>query len=198
MRRHAETLRLAARARRQGRAGASPVGMTSAPPLVADIPTARHLSLGWRLGDSASLRRRRRAATTSLSASCLMAGLSLYQMGVIGRLPELPHRAFDANTVDASAQAYQLGGMPDATLGVVSYGMTAALAAAGGMRPPAYLSLALVAKAGIDVAWALKLTADQAFKHRVACSWCLAASALSLSTLGSAAGEARAAWRQRS
>ena len=125
-----------------------------------------------------------------------MAGLSLYQLGVIGRLPELPLPGFDANRVDASAQAYQLLGSPDATLGVVSYSVTAALAALGGEQPPPALRGLLAAKAAIDLGWAGKLTLDQLTKHRAACSWCLLATSLTVATFVSAAAELRADWRK--
>ncbi len=189
---------LAARARRRGQAGASAIGFRPRPPLISGTAAAQHLSLIWRVGESQSLRRRRRAATTALASASVMTGLSLYQLGVIRRLPELPLPGFDANVVDASAQAYQLLGSPDATLGVVSYGVTAAIAGLGGERPPAVLSAALAAKAAVDLGWAVKLTADQATKHRAACSWCLLASSLTLSTFVSAAGEFRASRRNRS
>ena len=124
-----------------------------------------------------------------------MAGLSLYQLGVIPRLPELPLPGFDANRVDASAQAYQLLASPDATLGAVSYSVTAALAGLGGEEPPVALAALLTAKAAVDLGWAAKLTIDQATKHRAACSWCLLATSLTIATFVSAADELRATWR---
>ena len=185
------------RAPRRGRpVEASPVGFTPLRPLISDIPTAQKLSLSWRRGATSSLRRRRRAATTALASTTVMAGLSLYQLGVIDRLPELPLPGFDANRVDASAQAYQLLGSPDATLGVVSYAVTAALAALGGEKPPVALSALTAAKAAVDLGWAAKLTLDQATKHRAACSWCLLATSLTVATFASAAEELRANWER--
>lgn len=192
-----DRVQLQARARRRGQVQVSPIGFAPLPPLISGIRDAQDLSLLWRVGRSPSLRRRRHAASTALASATVMAGLSLYQLGVIRHLPELPLPGFDARMVDASAQAYQLLGSPDATLGVVSYAATAALAGLGGSKPPAVLSAALAAKAAIDLGWAAKLTADQATKHRAACSWCLLASALTLATFVSAAGELRATWRKR-
>ncbi len=176
------------------RVGASGVGFAPLPPLISDIPTAQLLSETWRTGETDSLRRRRRAAATALGSTTVMAGLSLYQMGVVRHLPELPLPGFDANRVDASAQAYQLLGSPDATLGVVSYSVTAALAALGGEKPSIALSAVLAGKAAVDLGWAAKLTLDQATKHRAACSWCLLATSLTVATFVSAAGELRANW----
>ena len=175
---------------------ATAVGFAPLPPLMSDIPAGQRLSEGWRTGTTPSLRRRRRTATTALASTTVMAGLSLYQLGVIRRLPELPLPGFDANTVDASAQAYQLLGSPDATIGVVSYATTAALAGLGGERPPVALSALVAGKAAIDLGWAAKLTLDQATKHRAACSWCLLATSLTIATFASAAGELRANWRR--
>ena len=193
-----DRVRLEARARRRGQAQATPIGLSPLPPLISGIRDAQDLSLLWRVGEAPSLRRRRHAASTALASATVMAGLSLYQLGVVRHLPELPLPGFDARVVDVSAQAYQLLGSPDATLGVVSYAVTAALAGLGGAQPPVAVAAALAAKAAVDLAWAAKLTADQATKHRAACSWCLLASALTLSTFVSAAAELRATWRNRS
>ena len=184
------------RARHRGSSEATSVGFTPLPPLISDIPTAQALSETWRTGATESLRRRRRAAAAALASTTVMAGLLLYQLGVIERLPELPLPGFNANTVDASAQAYQLLGAPDATLGALSYAVTAALAALGGEEPPVGLSALAAGKAAIDLGWAAKLTLDQATKHRAACSWCLLATSLTLVTFVSAAGELRATWRK--
>lgn len=182
--------------RRRRPVEASPVGFAPLPPLMSDIPTAQKLSMTWRRGGAASLHRRRHTATTALASATVMAGLSLYQLGVIGRLPELPLPGFDASRVDASAQAYQLLGSPDATLGVVSYSVTAALAVLGGEKPPLALSALVAGKATIDLGWAAKLTLDQATKHRAACSWCLLATSLTVVTFVNAAAELRANWEK--
>ena len=194
--RSAERWRRGPRAGRWSTAEATPVGFSPLPPLISGIPAAQALSEAWRTGQSDSLHRRRRAATTALASTTVMAGLSLYQLGVIRRLPELPLPGFDANRVDASAQAYQLLGAPDATLGAVSYAATAALAAIGGKEPPLALSAVAAGKAAFDLGWAAKLTLDQATKHRAACSWCLLATSLTIATFVSAAGELRATWRK--
>ena len=172
----------------------SPVGFSPLKPLISDIPTAQKLARTWRRGKTPSLRRRRHTATTALASTTVMAGLSIYQLGVIRRLPELPLPGFDANRVDASAQAYQLLGSPDATLGVVSYSVTAALAVLGGEKPPPALTALVAGKAAIDLGWAAKLTLDQATKHRAACSWCLLATSLTVATFVNAAAELRANW----
>lgn len=197
MRPRVEDALLRARLRRRGQSLPRAVGMTTSLPLVADVQTAQRASLAWRAGASPSLERRRRAAATALGSATVMVGLALYQLGLVRRLPELPLPGFDANRVDASAQAYQILSAPDATLGVLSYASTAVLASAGGPRPPALLTATLAAKAAVDLGWAVKLTLDQPLKHRAACSWCLAASALTVATFASAVAEARATFSRR-
>jgi uncharacterized membrane protein len=127
-----------------------------------------------------------------------MAVVVLYQMGVIRSIPEPPIPGFDADKVDASAEAYQLLAMPDGALGMVSYATTLMLAAAGGKdraRTAPWLPLALSAKATVDAAQAAKLTWDQWADHRAFCSWCLLAAGATFSTLPATLPEARRALR---
>jgi uncharacterized membrane protein len=97
--------------------------------------------------------------------------------------------------VDASAQAYEVLGLPDAAVGVLSYSVTLVLAGAGGARPSRRQAALLAAKASIDAAYAAKLTSDQATKHRAACSWCLATTAMTMATLVEALRALREAGR---
>ena len=151
--------------------------------LLLDRASAARRSDALRLGTTPSLRHRRRAATYAVACAGIMGYLSLYQLGVVRRLAELPLPGFDANTVDASAEAYQVLGVPDAALGVVSYGLTTALAGLGGERPSKAQAALLAGKALGDAAWAAKLTADQGAKHKAACSWCLVSTLMTFATL---------------
>ena len=58
--------------------------------------------------------------------------VTLFQMGLIRRLPDPPVGAFDSTRVNASDYAYSRLETPDAALMLVNYGVTAALAASGG------------------------------------------------------------------
>jgi uncharacterized membrane protein len=172
----------ASRARLRSRPVASRAGLSpSLPPLVIDRREAAALSDEMRTGTDPSLVRRRRIVALELGAAAAMGIAAAYQTGVIARVPEPNVPGFDADKVDASAEAYQLLGMPDATLGLLSYATTLALAAAGGATRdrPRWLSVALAAKASVDAAYAGKLTADQMTKHKALCSWCLVAAAAS-------------------
>jgi GH15 family glucan-1,4-alpha-glucosidase len=181
--------RLTEAVRGQGRA--RPAGLTPLPPLVLAPDKAVELSRLWRARRTDALWRRRRVVAAYLLASGSMGMISAYQSGVVPRLPELPVPGFDAPRVDSSAEAYQLLGMPDGVLALVSNAVTMALTVAGGEHPPRWLRSLAAAKACVDAAYATKLTVDQATKHRAACSWCLLATAATFSALPHALRGAR-------
>ncbi len=190
--------------RRREPVRASAVGVRPLPPLVAQVREAARLSDAWRTHrPGPELRRRRRVVGGTMLSTACMAVASLYQAGVVRRIPELPLGPFDANRVEASAQAYQLLRMPDAPLAVVSFGLTAALAAGAGTGPggPRFgrradiVRVALGAKALVDAAYGAKLMADQATKHGKLCSWCLTTTVGAAIALGPALAEGRAGWR---
>jgi uncharacterized membrane protein len=159
---------------------------------------ASRLSRELRTGRGEHLDQRRRVAALSLVSMGSMAVVVLYQMGVIRSIPEPPIPGFDADKVDASAEAYQLLAMPDGALGMVSYATTLMLAAAGGKdraRTAPWLPLALSAKATVDAAQAAKLTWDQWADHRAFCSWCLLAAGATFAVVPATLPEARQALR---
>lgn len=156
------------------------------------------LSRELRDGEGEDLARRRRVTTFSLVAAGSMAVIVLYQMGIIRHLPDPPAPHFDADAVDASAEAYTTLSTPDAAIGFLSYGATLMLATMGGAhrasRRP-WLPLLLAAKAAADAGNAAKLTVDQWRKHRAFCGWCLLAAGATFATVPYAFAEARDAWR---
>jgi uncharacterized membrane protein len=143
----------------------------------------RALSLELRQSRHPILKNRRRIAGLSLTSGASMMLIGLYQLGILRHLPDLPGRWFDAERVDASSEAYARFATPDAFLGLVSYGLTAMLAAAGGVRRSRWIARALFAKVLGDSAFALKLTIDQWAKHRAFCVWCLIAAAATFASL---------------
>ncbi len=168
--------------------------MTTA--LSTDKPQARALSHELRTGRDAHLQRRRGVVALSLLAAASMGVVTLYQMGIIRHLPELPLPKLDADKVDASAEAYAKLETPDAVLGLGSYAATMTLAAMGAAdraRTQPWLPLALAAKVGFDVLQAGKLTVDQWTKHRAFCSWCLLAAAATFAMAPLVVPEAREA-----
>lgn len=144
----------------------------------------------------AYLDRRRRVAGLSLVASATMGVVAAYQTGLLRRLPEPPLRLFDAERVDASGEAYEYLKTPDAALGLASYAVTLALAAAGDRRRAIerpWLPVAMAIKVAADAVGGFYLTAEQASKHRRFCSWCLAATGATLAMVPQVVPEARAA-----
>ena len=136
------------------------------------------LSRQLRQGSSRFLRHRRGTVGLSLAAIGSLGMVSLYQVGIIRRVPEPPLPFLDADGVDAAPEAYEVLDTPDAVLGIASYALTAALAAAGGedrARERPWLPLALAGKVAFDVVQAGKLTLEQWTEHRAFCLWCLAA-----------------------
>lgn len=159
---------------------------------------AEAVSDDLRRGTGELLDRRRRVAALSLASIGALGAVAAYQTGIIGHLPEPPLPGLDADTVDASGEAYQLFKTPDAALGVLSSAATLVLAGMGDGRRATerpWLPLALAAKVGLDAAGGLFLTAEQASKHRRFCSWCLTAAAASLAMVPQVVPEARVAWR---
>ncbi|RUL88022.1 vitamin K epoxide reductase family protein [Tautonia sociabilis] len=162
---------------------------------------ARVLSRQLRTGSGRFLSNRRTIAGLALGAAGSMGLISLYQMGLIEHLPEPPLPWLDADRVDAAPEAYQRMGlpMPDAALGLVSYGTTVALAAMGGAdrtTEQPWIPLAMAAKVGVDAVQAAKLTWEQWAEHRAFCSWCLLAAGLTFAAVPLAIPEARAALRR--
>ncbi|MBA3399953.1 MAG: vitamin K epoxide reductase [Acidimicrobiia bacterium] len=157
---------------------------------------AERVSDDLRRGAGDLLDRRRRVAALSLVAAGAMGAVAAYQNGLVRRLPEPPLRLFDAERVDASGEAYQLLRTPDASLGLISYGVTLALAGMGTrsrFKDTPLIPLAMAAKVLVDAVGGLYLTAEQASKHRKFCSWCLTASIASVAMVPQVLPEARAA-----
>src|SRR5919197_4787242 len=132
------------------------------------------LSHAVRRSDDSMMSRRRGVIALSLAAAGSMGLIAAYQSGLIRHIPEPPLPAFNADKVDASAEAFERFEVGDAFLGFVSYGVTMTLAAMGppdrAVRQP-WIPLALAGKVAVDVATAAKLTVDQWTKHRAFRFW---------------------------
>ncbi len=157
------------------------------------------MSKELRQDDSGFLKARRGVIAVSLAAGAAMGVIALFQVGITRHVPEPPFPGLDADRVDGDPSAYKALRTPDALLGFVSYGVTAALAGAMGKdrwREHPWLPLMLGAKVGFDVIQAVRLTLKQWTDFRAFCSWCLAASAMTAITVPLVVPEAVAAARQ--
>ncbi len=159
---------------------------------------AEAVSDDLRRGAGDFLEQRRRVAALSLVSSAALGVVALYQYGLLRKVPEPHLPGLDADRVDASGEAYSFLRTPDASVGLISYGVTLALAGMGARdravkRP--WLPLLLAAKVGLDTVGALTLTAEQGTKHRKFCSWCTLSALATLAMVPQVVPEARAAVR---
>ena len=135
--------------------------------------------------DSLSLRRRRKIITLAALGAMDFTLISLYQTGIIKRLPDLPLKVLDSNAVNASTKAYQTG-LPDGTSGLTMYGLIMMLAAYGGgikseRNRPVNLALLLIISAGS--AGALQYLYDMVIKQKKACLYCIAGAVVNFKML---------------
>ncbi len=160
---------------------------------------AERVSDDLRHGVSEHLTRRRRQTALMLGATAAMGVISLYQTGILRRLPDPPLPGIDSDKVDASGEAYQVLRTPDANLSIANYGATLALIAMGGAdraREMPLIPLLAAGKLASDAAGGVWLTVEQISRHRALCAYCLAAATATVAALPQALPEARAAWRQ--
>lgn len=124
--------------------------------------------------------------------------VSLYQTGVIHHLPDPPGKIWDSDKVDASDYAYKRARTPDGLAMLVTYGVTALLAGAGGQdraRKLPWLPLALAAKVASDVVTNMTLAREEWAENKALCAYCQAANLASLATVPLVVPEARKALR---
>lgn len=135
-------------------------------------------------GTGEELEKRRMIMALSAVGLVDFAVISLYQAGVIKRLPELPINAFDSNKVNAATDAYKMGA-PDATISALVYAGNMVLATAGGTeasgRKPVFDILLGSTIAG-NAAGALYYLYDMIFKQKKVCPYCVAGAAINIAS----------------
>jgi len=138
--------------------------------------THQELSRQLRHGVGPFLGRRRAVVGASLAAMGSLGVIALFQMGIIGHLPDPPLPRFDADAVHGSAEAYAVLATPDAVLGLGSYAVTAMLAVIGGedrATAQPWLPLALAGKVLFDLAQAGRLTLNEVTEQHALSAWSL-------------------------
>lgn len=154
------------------------------------------LSRELRLAQTPDLHRRRWIIGLSLLGTVMAQAVTLYQTGVIRRLPDPPLPGIDSNKVDASDYAYKRLNTPDALMMLVSYSATAWLAAAGGKdraTETPLLPIAMGLKVLGDTAFALELGREEWKENKALCAYCQVATLASLASLPLAFPEVRRA-----
>ena len=153
----------------------------------------RQLSRELRHGGSDHLQRRRWIVGLSLAGAAIGGIVGAYQMGMVRHLPDPPRGRFDSDRVDASDYAYKRFDTPDGLLMTTTFGVTAALAAAGGERRAEdrpLLPIAMAAKTLYDAYTALQLAREEWDENRAFCAYCQAATVTTLAAAALALPEA--------
>ncbi len=128
--------------------------------------------------------------------------VGLYQTGIIKHLPDPSPRGlwglFYSDRVDASEYAYSRLSSPDAPIMIVTYGVTAWLAAAGGpdrAQSAPWLPIAMAAKTLYDSATTVKLAREEWKENHAFCAYCQTATLASFASAAFALPEALKAAR---
>ncbi|SDK19272.1 Vitamin K epoxide reductase family protein [Catalinimonas alkaloidigena] len=141
--------------------------------LSALIHTLRHKQ-------SPSLTRRRRLILLAAVGLVDFSLISLYQTGVIRRLPDLPGKLFDSNAVNASEEAYQFG-VPDGPISAGVYALNMLLAAYKGDAAhgrPLWSDVALAGTVMLNSVGAALYLKNMITVQKKACLYCLTGAAL--------------------
>jgi uncharacterized membrane protein len=157
------------------------------------------LSQELRTVTTPDLTRRRWIIGLSLLGVAIGKIVTLYQTGIIKHLPDPPLDVFDSDKVDASNYAYKRLDMPDAPGMIITYGLTTALAAAGGKSrvvTKPWLPLLMGAKILSDVFTNMKLAQEEWSENKKLCFYCQTANVASWVTLGLAIPEVVSAVKQ--
>jgi uncharacterized membrane protein len=145
------------------------------------------LSHELREATSPDLTRRRWGIGLSLIGAAIGGVVAAYQTGIIKRLPDiLPGRIWDAEKVDASDYAYKRLQVPDATMMVGTYAITAALIAAGGKdraEQAPVLPIVAAIKALFDFVTCVQLGREEWAENKALCSYCQVATVISAATV---------------
>jgi uncharacterized membrane protein len=158
----------------------------------------RQLSEELRNGSNPDLNRRRWIIGLSILGSTVAQIVSLYQTGIIKKLPDPPIPIFDSDKVDASNYAYKRLNQPDGPGMIASYAVTTMLASAGGKdraHQSPFLPIAMGAKILGDSAVALKLAQEEWAENKKLCAYCQVATLASLASIALAAPEVISAVR---
>lgn len=146
-----------------------------------------------RESDSVSLNRKRNIAFLSVIGLVDFSVISLYQLGFIKKLPDLPFKIFDSNKVNASKEAYIMG-VPDGPITLVSYAANILFAGAGGTRKTGRSKIFDILLAGSVIGGALGgayYLNDMIFNQKKVCLYCVVGAALNFAMVSPVIKELR-------
>ena len=120
------------------------------------------------------------SALMAMSGAALAIAIpvTLRQLGVIKRLPDVPWRGFDANKVTTSPEAYPFAGIPDGVHACALYTTELALIAARRRKRSKWLDRLLAACVAGGAVGAAYYAYQMAFVEKKACVYCLSNIAL--------------------
>ena len=131
------------------------------------------------------LDKRRKLVLLSAAGLVDFSVISLYQTGVIKKLPDLPLEIFDTNKVNASDAAYRLGA-PDGTISSLVYAAVMVLASAKGTetsgRKPV-MDVALGAAVAANAVGAVSYLSNMIFKQKKICLYCVTGAAINIASV---------------
>jgi uncharacterized membrane protein len=115
------------------------------------------------------------SALMAMSGAALAIGIpvTLRQLGVIKRLPDVPWRGFDANQVTTSPEAYPIAGIPDGIGACALYATELALLAARRRRKSTWIDRLLAGCVAVGALGAAYYAWQMAAVEKKACIYCL-------------------------
>ncbi len=159
----------------------------------------QQLSQELRQGKDPHMSRRRAIIGLSMLGGSMGQLVTLYQTGIVSHLPDPPgQQIFDADRVDASNYAYSRFNSPDGPIMVLTYAITAWLAAAGGInraRTNPLLPIAMGIKILVDCVTNVELAREEWSENKAFCEYCQVATVSSFASLILAAPEIMTAVR---
>ncbi len=134
---------------------------------------------------SASLKRRKKIIMLSLFGLGNAAIITLYQTGIIKKLPDLPLKSFDSPKLTSSVKAFEFG-MPDAPGASLLYSLIMVLATYGGERRIKRIFLfdqLLLGATVVNAAMAAQYFYNMLAKQKKLCVYCIAVTLTNFSLL---------------
>jgi uncharacterized membrane protein len=151
-----------------------------------------------RQGQSDSLKRRRKIALLSIFGILDFLVISLYQLGIIRHMPDIPGKIFDSNQANGSKDAYVMG-VPDGPISLVLYALNIVLASAGGSRKSGrhpIFDLLLAGAVLSSVIGGISYMYNMVFKQQKACIYCITGAFLNFAMLRPLIPEIRKSLKQ--
>ncbi|MDX5348930.1 MAG: vitamin K epoxide reductase family protein [Hymenobacteraceae bacterium] len=133
---------------------------------------------------SEATRNRRKIAALAVLGLIDFGLISLFQMGAIKKLPDLPGKVFDTEKVNTDGKAVLLG-MPDGVVSLGGYAATVvfAMAATRFKKQSRWIDLALGAVVAGQAAGAAQYLVNMATVQKKACIYCIGGAAVNFAAL---------------